>query len=354
MSRRRYIRWIGVAAVALGIAAAVSVAGAARRDRSALDEVEGRRRAPEVEPVVLRFVHIPAESFVETLKQLGENPHVRDHLAQMPLAVNEPANAVVLIAPPEVADIMRGMADQLDQPNEFLVHEREREAEEFARDAEMRDRQRAFDRDQAQFELEMGRRRLELQRHDAAMRPEEAERHRREQEEAMRHRREQEGAEGRRHEPLQRLEEGQRKLGEMFERHRQEAEQHLMELERKRQHLKEEHRRRMEELGDRLGPDQREAREQILRGMREEMAGRWGDLRRSVMDRLGEILRPDQRERLKEWMGEPEPRDRPGPREPEPRDRPREDRPRPERQPEPLRELHRPSGLERPADCRLL
>ena len=492
MSRRRYVRWIGVASVALGLAAAVSVAGAARWQHSALDEVEGRHREPEVETVVLRFAHIPAESFVETLDQLARNPHVREHLEQMPLAVNEPANAVVLIAPPEVADMMRGMAEQLDQPNEFRVHEWERDAEEAAMRAEMEERERHLDRESAEFELEMDRQRLDLQRQDA-------ERHRHEQEDAERHRHEREEVERHRHEQLQRLENEQRNVGEMFERHRQEAEQHLKELDRKRHQLEEEHRRRMEEFGDRLAPAQREAheralhehmkdldrareevrrsveeahrqlgerlgdlerkkhemmrepregeprpekprrrepdrpelrrregdrprpegepqglgrgpvipglgrlltpggrealglsdeqveqitnlvrrlhqhmqetfegirdkmrragpedRQRLLREMKEKMAGRWGEHHRAVMDRLAEILRPDQHERLKEWMGSRGPGDRPGPREPRMPDRPRPDRPRPDRPREAPRGFHRPSGMERPAGCRLL
>ncbi|MEA3368228.1 MAG: hypothetical protein U9R68_08960, partial [Planctomycetota bacterium] len=132
MSRQNHVRWMGVVGVALVVAVAVSTAGAAGRPRSALDEVERPHRPPEVQTIVLRFVHIPAESFVDTLEQLARNPKLRERLEQMPMAVNEPANAVVLIAPPEVAAVFARVADELDQPNEFLMHEREREVEEAA------------------------------------------------------------------------------------------------------------------------------------------------------------------------------------------------------------------------------
>jgi len=172
MSRQNHVRWMAFIAVAVGLATAVSTAGAARRGRSALDEGEREGRPPEVETVVLRFGHIPAESFLDTLKQLGRNPEVRQGLKQMPIAVNGPANAVVLIAPPRIADTLRRVADELDQPNEFRIHEREREAEEAALEAEREQRRRDLDREQAEFDFEMDRRRLALERQEAVARRE--------------------------------------------------------------------------------------------------------------------------------------------------------------------------------------
>jgi hypothetical protein len=315
MIRPSHVRWFLLLAVVAALAAAVPTAGAARRPRSALDEGEREGREPEVEVVVLRFVHIPAESFVDTLEQLAEHPEIREGMEQMPLAVNEPANAVILIAPPEVADAMRRMADELDQPNEFHAHQREREAEEAAFVAEMEERERHLDREQEEFDLEMDRRRLDLERGTrprprggvcapdcrcpwrgtprcrdagppcppgcrcprcpmpgkppcpdrpwpgkpcpkmgpppASGRPCPPPSPAHDKDKA-------------RHEHRRRIEDEQRKVKEMFDRNRREAEAHLEDLERKRHHLKEEHRRRMEEHGDRLTPDQREAHERAL------------------------------------------------------------------------------------------
>jgi len=170
MSRHVHVRWSRLVLAAVMAAVLASAAGAARRPHSALDEAERGDRPPDVETVVLRFVHIPAESFLDTLEQLGENEEVGRALEQVPRAVNEPANAVVLIVPPEVAEVMRRVAEELDQPNEFLVHEQEREAEEAALRAEMEERERDFDRDQAEFELEMDRQRLELEKAEAEAR----------------------------------------------------------------------------------------------------------------------------------------------------------------------------------------
>ncbi len=161
---RTHVRRMVLLAIAMALAAAVPTASAARRPRSALDEVERSHPAPEVEIVVLRFVHIPAESFADTLEQLAEHPQIRAGMEQMPLAVNEAANAVVLVAPPKVADALRRLADELDQPNEFLMHEREREHRRMQWRMEREQREREFDRDQAEFDLEMEERRRALDR----------------------------------------------------------------------------------------------------------------------------------------------------------------------------------------------
>ena len=352
MSRQSCVRWIAVVAVVAGLAAVAASAGAAHRERSALDEGEREHGRPEIETVVLRFAHIPAESFVETLQQLAEHPEIRKGLDQMPLAVNEPANAVVLIAPPEVADAMRHMAEELDQPNEFFMHERERDAEELAWQVEMEERKRDFDRDQAEFELEMKSRYLDLksewaQRHrgpepagprDVPLRQhaeaerrrhemehaerrrhemEEAERHRHEMEEAERRRHEMEGAERHRREHLERIEAEQRELEEMFNQHRREAEQHLKELDRKRDEIQEAHRRRIEEFGDRLSPDQREAHERALHEHMKNLERAREEARRKIEEahrQLEERLRDLERKKH-EMMEGPHP-EKPGREEP--------------------------------------
>ncbi|MFO8011867.1 MAG: hypothetical protein R6X20_01040 [Phycisphaerae bacterium] len=394
MLRRNHIRWIAVVAMAVGLAAAT--AGAARRPHSALDEGEREGPRPEVETVVLRFVHIPVESFADTLSQLGEHPEVGEGLAAMPKAVNEAANAVVLIAPPEVADAMRRLADELDQPNEFLIHEREREEEELAWRMEMEERERALDREQEEFDLEIDRRRLDLERGmgprprggvcdpdcrcpwrgtprcrdagrpcapgcrcprcapkmgprprgpvwgpgapcppcpmpekpcpkmgpPASGRPcpppppqrEEAERHRREH--------------------LERIEDEQRRAKEMFDRHHREAEAHLRDIERKRHEIENDHRRRMEEFGDRLTPDQREAHERALRERMEDLERAREKTRRKVEEahrRLEERLR--ELERQKHGMMQQPPGPKAGREKPPHAKAPRRepDRPRPRR-----------------------
>ncbi len=164
------VRWSRLILAVIVMAVLSATAGAARRPRSALDEVQRGGGPPDVEVLVLRFAHIPAESFVDTLEQLGENEEFGRALEQVPRALNEPANAVVLVVPPEVADAVRRMADRIDQPNEFAIHQQEREAEAAAVRAEMEERERAFDRDQAEFDLEMDRRRLELEKAEAEAR----------------------------------------------------------------------------------------------------------------------------------------------------------------------------------------
>jgi len=396
MSHWNHVRRVGRLAVVMGLvagafAAAVPTAGAARRGRSKLDEGEREGRRPEVEAVVLRFVHIPAESFVDTLEQLGRNPKVHEGLEQIPLAVNEPANAVVVIAPPEFADMLRDLAEGLDQPNEFIVNEREREAEEAAMRLEMEERERDFDRDQADFELEMDRRRLDLERQEAAarMKMEEAKRRlagppppppprprgphprrprmvpgRGGQPEPLRaprprrpgeRRRPDEpsprpGPEGRKptaprrhrpapmHGPLGRLlsPRGRKALGLSEEQIEQ-----IGDLARRvREHVHEV----WQGVRERMRRAEPEDRKRILRDLKGKLAHRWADHRRRVMDRLEEILRPDQHERLEEWMRKEGAWSRPGRRDPAPSRR---------RDPK-RRGYRRPSGEGHPPACRLL
>ncbi len=133
----------------------------ARRDKPQRDEPrrDRPRHEGEVRPVVLRFVHISAESFLETLEQLGEQDAVGDALDAIPMALNEEANAVVAIAPPPVVEHLERIADGLDQPNEYEVHRRERKIDEHrlmlrAKEAERR----------ADLGIEAGKLRLEAAR----------------------------------------------------------------------------------------------------------------------------------------------------------------------------------------------
>ena len=167
-----------VAAVAV-LVAATPLARAAERHRSALDEPVRRdapRRyqhvplradrdapppgdAPPV-PVVLRFLHISAESFMDTVGQLGENDFLHEMIQQLPMALNEEANAVVVIGPPEVVEVIARVAHEIDQPNEFQVHRREREREEleFRHMAEKQERALDIETQQQHLRLDAARR----------------------------------------------------------------------------------------------------------------------------------------------------------------------------------------------------
>jgi len=71
---------------------------------------------------VFRFQHIPADSFMGVIEQLGRKEPLRGILSQIPIALNQPANAVVIVAPPEAMGVFERLRGELDQPSEF--HER--------------------------------------------------------------------------------------------------------------------------------------------------------------------------------------------------------------------------------------
>ena len=153
---KRYV-WIGCAAVAV-VAAAIVFTGAVAgqgRERGSREEVE-RRGGERPEPVVLRFVHIPAKSFMQTLEQLGQYDRLRETLVQMAVALNEPANAVVIIAPPELAGILRGVAGELDQPNELAERARQRQREDIQFRMQVEEHKRALDRNDMGARVQMG------------------------------------------------------------------------------------------------------------------------------------------------------------------------------------------------------
>ena len=100
-------------------AAALVLAGLVAGVFSASPQAAEKAAAPAPKPLVLHFKYIPAESFMDTLGQLGNNPHVRDVLKEVPIALNEPANSVVVIGPPELGEFLGAIAKGLDQPNEF-------------------------------------------------------------------------------------------------------------------------------------------------------------------------------------------------------------------------------------------
>jgi Spy/CpxP family protein refolding chaperone len=115
---------VGVLAAAVVLAGATGICAA---------EKGKKPEGPPPKPLVVQFKHIPAQSFMETLKQLGRNEQVGDILSKVPMAVNEPANSVVVIGPPEVTEYLAAIAKGLDQPNVFSAaqEERQREQESF-------------------------------------------------------------------------------------------------------------------------------------------------------------------------------------------------------------------------------
>ncbi|MBI5723412.1 MAG: hypothetical protein HZA50_05600, partial [Planctomycetes bacterium] len=90
---------------------------AVRRPPPVREPIQLRQDRPA--PVVIRFNHISAGSFVKTLDQLARNPKVAEALKEMPWALNEEANAVVMILPPEAAEMLTNMARELDQPSQY-------------------------------------------------------------------------------------------------------------------------------------------------------------------------------------------------------------------------------------------
>ncbi len=94
-----------------------------RGDRESANQPDRRKRQPSrqdgVRTLVLQFENIPADSFIETLDQLAENDRVDDAFEEIAVAVNRPANAVVILAPGPIADMLEKIAEKLDQPSEF-------------------------------------------------------------------------------------------------------------------------------------------------------------------------------------------------------------------------------------------
>ena len=101
----------------------------ANRPEKTAAETGAKHPAPP-KAIVLRFEQIPAESFMNTLRQLGRNEHISKVLQNVPIALNEDANAVVIIAPPDIAALLTMIAKGLDQPNVFAERMRDMEREE--------------------------------------------------------------------------------------------------------------------------------------------------------------------------------------------------------------------------------
>jgi len=104
------------------------------------------RPGAEPEILVLRFENIPAESFMNTLEQLAHNDRLGPILSQVPRALNREANAVVVVVPPLLADRLRDIAAQLDEPTGFHERAREMGMRERQQDPAMRRMGREADR----------------------------------------------------------------------------------------------------------------------------------------------------------------------------------------------------------------
>jgi hypothetical protein len=107
--------------------------------------------------VIFRLEHISANSIMEVLAQLGRAEGVADMLKKVPFAVNEPANAVVVVGPPEVVEFFERLVGGLDKPSAF--HER------------MGDREMQRRRQEMDLKTEMKHRELELKAKMAPMAP---------------------------------------------------------------------------------------------------------------------------------------------------------------------------------------
>ncbi|MBN2582258.1 MAG: hypothetical protein JXL80_04260 [Planctomycetes bacterium] len=152
---------------------------AAERDREAKDA-----RGPVFRVIGLEF--LPAVSARETLGQLLDSPmfgegEVRRQLA---IAVNEPANAVVLVGPAEVVEKIEEMLHQLDAYADNR-QETMRRQQMMRREMMLQDRQGGDVNRRKDMPREQAERRERLQRNEAERR-ERAEAEEREQRERMR------------------------------------------------------------------------------------------------------------------------------------------------------------------------
>jgi DNA-binding transcriptional MerR regulator len=132
---------------------------AVERAEEARDSLRRGRRSADVSPIVLRFVHISAESFLETFEQLSEHEAVAD----IPMALNEEANAVVVLGPPPVLEHLEKIARGLDQPNEYRAHqlERQRHVHRMKLQAKAEEHEVRLRIERMELELEAARHRLE-------------------------------------------------------------------------------------------------------------------------------------------------------------------------------------------------
>ena len=109
-----------------------------RLRRPQLRRPEPKRPGPPPKVVVFPLRHIPAQSIMEVMEQLARAEPAREIIKQVPFAVNEPANALVVVGPPEVVEFFEQLVAGLDKPSEFHERMRDREMEERHRDLELK------------------------------------------------------------------------------------------------------------------------------------------------------------------------------------------------------------------------
>ncbi len=85
-----------------------------RRTRQAANKNKGKART---DVLIYQFKHIHVDSFIGTLEQLARSKHVAPHLKDVPHAVNEQSNTMVMLAPPELTRLVRQIAEGVDKPN---------------------------------------------------------------------------------------------------------------------------------------------------------------------------------------------------------------------------------------------
>lgn len=133
--------------VALGVMVATAEA---REDKAA--DVE-RPDGPAVEAVALEYQ--PVHAAMGTIEQLLDQDLFDDVRENLALAVNEPANAIVLVGPPEVVERLSGLLHDLDKmADQRREMDRERGKEQLEHLREMRER---FGKDFDRMPRESGR-----------------------------------------------------------------------------------------------------------------------------------------------------------------------------------------------------
>ena len=108
---------------------------------------------------MIRLRHISAESFMGVIEQLARNDAAGRILRSIPVAMNQEANAIVIIGPPPAIDFFAAIVEGLDKPSEFHEQMRHREMEDKQRQMEMGAQ---MQQRQMQMRAEMQHRQMEM------------------------------------------------------------------------------------------------------------------------------------------------------------------------------------------------
>jgi hypothetical protein len=127
-----------VVALLLVAALGVMVATVEARDRD--DDAKAKHRdGPAIEAVALHHQRVHAA--METIEQLLDQELFEDARANLALAVNEPANAIVMVGPPELVKRLSGLLRELDEmAEERQKIDRKRGAGQIEHMRQMRER----------------------------------------------------------------------------------------------------------------------------------------------------------------------------------------------------------------------